>query len=159
MRRTLGVLFCSMGLVVSLAQPAAAEAVTVAGAPGGYITKMTANNGRAALTTKIYGLGKKCDARILRLDIRYGTGQKYHVEAGCNTAKKWFQYLFYKQSQPKCADFSMTYQTAGRYWRIFIPRSCLKRAPDRIRVYAEGWNFSGNLFPGIAGPTRLLKRG
>jgi hypothetical protein len=159
MRRVLLAVVGSMVLVLSLAVPAAAESVTVAGAPGGYITKMTANNGQSALTTKVYGLGNKCVARFLRVDIRYGQGQKYHVEAGCTTTRTWFQYLFFKQSQVRCPKFAMTYTAATSAWRVFIPRSCLSRAPDRLKVYAEGANAAGNALPGIAGPTKSLRRG
>jgi hypothetical protein len=159
MRRTLLVVVSAVALVLGLAGPAAAESVTVAGAPGGYITKMTVNNAQSALTTKVYGLGNKCVARFLRVDIRYGQGQKYHVEAGCTTTGKWFQYLFFKQSQVRCPKFGLTYAAATSAWKVFIPRSCLTRAPDRLRVYAEGANASGTAFPGVAGPTKVLRRG
>jgi hypothetical protein len=142
-----------------------AESVTVQGE--GDITKMFVNNGQRALTVKIYGLDKPCGgAQSLQVRVRWGTSAEYLAEGSCIQAN-WYTGLYYDSNRSAdpgaksvdCPDFKFTYNATGHFHKVFIPRSCMGKAPDRINVRALGNNYSGSATGGSAGPTRRLARG
>ena len=65
----------------------------------------------------------------------------------------------YATKRVSCGGFRLKYDAGETAWRATIPRSCIPKAPDRIRVESEGVNYAGSAIPGQAGPTRLLRRG
>jgi len=151
----LGAIFSSF-LVVMPIYPAFAESVTVQGT--GAITKMSVNNAQDSLIVKVYGLNAPCrDAQNLNVTVKWGTTADYVADAICGfRSGNWEYGLFYSgEGKVNCPDFRMTYNSTGKFHRVFFPRSCIDRAANRVKVRAEG----GDSKFGEAGPTPLLRRG
>lgn len=150
-------------IVVGLVQPAAAESVTVQGS--GDITKMFANNAQTAAVVKVFGLGKPCaSAQYVEIYVRWGASE-YAADAACSMQGSWDKGLFYQQdrsnpnAQPvNCPDFKLTYNSTDNFLKAFIPRSCMSKAPNRVKFKSAGATFSASK-EGQAGPTPLLSRG
>lgn len=151
-------------MLLAFVQPAMAESVTVQG--DGDITKMFVNNGQRALVVKVYGLEKPCGgAQSLQVRVRWGTTAEYIAEGSCIQAE-WHTGLFYdsnRSSDPgakpvDCPNFKIGYNATGHFHKVFIPRSCLGKAANRVNVRAQGNNY-GSMTGGTAGPTRRLARG
>jgi hypothetical protein len=129
---------------------------------------MYAQNGQHAVTIKIYGIGKPCEqAKQFTMEIRWRNSQaSYQVQAGCYGGTDWAENLYYlsdrhdpnSAKEVNCANFAATYNPQGKIHRAFIPRGCIGKANNRIRVWAEGVNYA-DAMPGEAGPTKLLNRG
>lgn len=158
---------CVVGAVAGLlvlAPGAGAESATVNGS--GDLTKLTASNATKALTVKVFGLKPPCAAQHLKITVLWGTKSAYLAEAGCFPGATWDTGLFYLPTRAtpesaravSCAGFRLRYDAAGKFYRLVLPRSCMGKAPDRIRVRSEGNNY-GSMTGGTAGPTRLLRRG
>lgn len=146
----------SSSLVLTLISPAFAETVTVDGT--GAISKMFVNNGQEALTVKVFGLNAPCDdAQNLNVTVKWGTSASYTADAICGfRSGEWEYGLFHSGSgEVDCPDFRMSYNSKGKFHRVFIPRSCIDRAENKVKVRAEG----GDSEFGKAGPTPLLRRG
>ena len=143
---------------------ALAESQTVQGA--GDIQKMSAKNGERAVTVKVFGIAKPCDAHFLNVEIFWGKKKAYRAEAGCYGVD-WMTNLYYYENrnagqggdEVRCGKFEMAYNKDRGFYRVFIPRKCLGFAPNKIRVRAEGRNYAGSPLPGEAGPTKALARG
>jgi hypothetical protein len=140
------------------------ESQTVSGT--GDITRMVADNGTNAVTTKVFGLGRPCGgAWYLHVDVTNRNGRLlYRAEGGC-TSGEWHTGLYYtstgviEDATPvRCRNFSFARSRATGAFRVEMPRGCLDHAPARIKVKADGANY-GTLTGGAAGPTRLLTRG
>ena len=149
-------------LVIATMAPATAETATVNGTDG---IEMFVNNGPAAVTVKVWGLGAPCSHNyFIQIELRWGTaGEKYQVDSNCygGTWNKGFFFIPIPGEggdEVKCADFRFTYNRDGRFYKAFMPRSCLSEAPNRIRGYTQGRRISSTT-GGEAGPTRLLNRG
>ena len=166
MRRMLFALPLSLLLVLTLAVPATAESQTVSGE--GDIKKMFVKNGQDALTAKVYGIGTPCDgARWLNVTIKWGRTSAYKVQAACYPGETgWQENLYYypDRDNPEtarlvdCGKFSMTYNSDDVFHRVFIPRGCMGKAANGVKVLSDGLNTSSTT-GGTAGPTRLLARG
>ena len=156
-----GTLVCQLAIVGS----AFAATQTVSGQ--GDLKKMTVNNGRTAVTVKLNGFKGPCDAKQFTIDVLWSTKPVYQVQAGCTGGRDWTGGLYYtavrgQGLEPKkiaCRGFKLTYASAGKVWTAVVPRSCILKASNRIRVRAEGINYAGSAIPGVSGPTRLLARG
>ena len=163
MRRISTVVTLCLLLVASLALPAHAESQTVEGQ--GDIEKMRARNGDSAVVVKLFGLNGPCEVRDFTIEIRWGTDERYEVQAGCYGGTTWAENLYYladkdnpeSAQEVNCRRFKVTYNEDRGIHRAFVPRSCLDEATNRVRVYAEGVNYGG--MGGTAGPTRRLARG
>ncbi len=164
MRRTLSLLIASVAFLTLGSGVANAENQTVDGT--GDITKMTVRNRVNDLTTTVFGLGPRCGgAQHLQLEVKNSNSRLlYKVESGC-TSGEWHAGLYYFPDGASglgrlvtCAGFSMTRTASTGAYRIEVPRSCLRHAPDRVKVRADGQNY-GTLTGGRAGPTRVLARG
>jgi hypothetical protein len=143
--------------------PAFAEQQTVNGT--GDITKMAVNNGQTALTTKVFGLGKPCGgAQYVHVHVLWGTQPEYEVDGDCIQGA-WYKGLFYRSDRDgsdskevNCPDFKLTYNSTGHFYKVFIPRSCMGKANNRVKVRADAVEY-GSTTGGEAGPTKLLGRG
>jgi hypothetical protein len=149
-----------------LAPSAFGESQTVSGK--GDLRKMTAANGQDSVKVKLVGLRGPCDAKQFTIDIFWGTKPTYQVQAACTAGTTWTRGLYYDgdrrdggwaEKRVSCGGFRLKYDAPEKAWRAVVPRSCIPKAPDRIRVESEGINYAGSAIPGEAGPTRLLRRG
>lgn len=149
-----------------LASSAAGESQTVSGK--GDLKKMTAANGLSSVKVKLVGLRGPCDAKQFTIDVFWGTKPTYQVQAFCTAGTTWTRGLYYDgdrrdggiaERRVPCRGFRLKYDSARKTWRAVVPRACIPKAPDRIRVESEGVNYAGSAIPGEAGPTRRLRRG
>ncbi len=151
-------------LVLLLVVPAAsADSVTVRGT--GDIDKLSVNNGDKALTAKLYGFAAPCDAHYFKIVVFWGSKPAYQASGGCYPGGQWITSLEYfpnrngQDSQPvKCAKFKLAYNTKGKHYRLSLPRGCMSKAPDRVKVRSDGDNY-GSTTGGEVGPTKGLGRG
>jgi hypothetical protein len=152
-------------MVMAIAQPAAAESQTVQGQ--GDLTKMVAKNNQSAAIVKLFGLGEPCGgAQHLNAHVIWGSTSAYMAEAGCYSGNTWGKGFYYLSDRSKpesakevnCPDFKISYNAADEFYKIFIPRSCMPKAANRVKFKSTGQNF-GTMTGGTAGPTRLLARG
>ena len=150
-----------------LASSAAGESQTVQGK--GDLKKMVANNAQTAVKVKLVGFGGPCEAKQFTIDVFWGV-KRYQVQAACTAGTTWTRGLYYDRDRTddqgamaeqrvQCPDFALKYNTEKKSWRAVLPRECLSKAPNRIRVASEGVNYAGSAIPGEAGPTDRLNRG
>lgn len=160
------VLAVAIGCVAlgSVLPSASAESTTVKGS--GDIKKMFVKNGSGAVTTKVYGFLGPCEAHYFKILIFWGQKAAYQADGGCYPGGQWITSLYYLADRNsgsggkkvKCGKFRLTYNATEKSWRAFIPRRCMGRAPDRVRVKSDGDNY-GSTRGGEAGPTRALRQG
>src|SRR4051794_24400136 len=163
MRRLLTVVLAAIALVLGLIAPASADSVTVQGQ--GNITKMSVNNGANKIVTKVEGLDEPCQAKSLWVTVSSKQTPQYRAEAGCYQGK-WIKGLYLPKSgdwtsggeRVPCGGFALKCVTAGKLYKVVMPRSCVGKLPNKVRVAAEGIDFASAV-PGSAGPTKLLARG
>src|SRR4051812_48631333 len=155
MRRLLTVTTIVAALVAAFVTSASAESDTVKGA--GDIKKMAAANKPSVVVAKVFGLDKPCDAQSLTVKISSRRDATWSAEAGCYQGT-WITGLYKSASgdgsdaqEVDCPGFRMTYTARHHRYRVVVPRSCIKAAPDKVRVYAEGRNYTGSAVPGAAG--------
>ncbi|MEA2462250.1 MAG: hypothetical protein QOH90_2427, partial [Actinomycetota bacterium] len=145
--RPIKVALLAITVVIGVVGSAAAESVTVQGS--GDIKKMVAINGQTAAVTKVFGLGKPCaSAQYVSIHVMWGTSE-YDVEGACSMQGSWDTGLFYQQdrSNPNakevnCPGFTLTYNSTNKSLKAFIPRSCMTKAPNRVKFKSEGATFS-----------------
>lgn len=167
MKRILGAAAAALALLVITAGPASADAATVPGTAGGDISKMFADNGTSAVTVRVYGLPGPCETRNVDAVLSWGTGPgQYRARGACYAGTDWATTLEYlptgspQDTRPvTCAKFTMTYNRTGHFYRVLIPRTCLAKAPNKVRAYSEATVYGGSTTGGSAGPTKLLPRG
>jgi len=161
-RVTIAAVTCLAALTAAASAYAASQ--TVKGQ--GDIKKMTASNGSSAVTTKLVGLKGPCKAKQFHTELQWGSKSAYRAHAECTAGTTWSKGLEYVadrsdfSTNPKpvrCRGLKITF--SGGVWTTVVPRSCISKAPARIRVLAEGNNYGGSAIPGMAGPTRLLSKG
>ncbi len=168
MHRSYFALVATALCVMLLASSAAGESQTVKGK--GDLKKMVANNAQSAVKVDLFGFRGPCDAKQFTIDVFWGTKPRYQVQAACTAGTTWTRGLYYDadrtddqgalaEKRVQCPGFKLNYDSAKKHWRAVLPRECLPRAADRIRVKAEGVNYAGSPIPGEAGPTRRLDRG
>jgi hypothetical protein len=152
-------------MLFALAHSATAETVTVQGT--GDIDKMVVKNNQSAVVTKVWGLGPKCGgAQYLFVYIMWADSKAaYQVDGSCIEAG-WHKGLFYmadrthpeNSKQVDCDGLKMNFSADTKAYTVTVPRSCIPKADNRIKVKARGHNY-GSMVEGKAGPTRLLRRG
>ena len=167
MHRSYFVLVTTASCLLLLASSAAGESQTVQGK--GDLKKMAANNAQGAVKVNLFGFRGPCDAKQFTIDVFWGR-KTYQVQAACTAGTTWTRGLYYDadrtddngalaENRVQCGGFRLKYKSADKYWRAVLPRECLSKAPDRVRVKSEGVNYAGSAIPGEAGPTRRLRRG
>jgi hypothetical protein len=149
-----------LALLLGLAGPAGAESATVQGT--GDLDKMSVNNGPGAVVAKVYGPNIECGlSRWVEIVMRDGDGTKYTAMGGCYpgdpTAEGgWHTSLSRGSKLVTCDGYTLTYNSTG-FWRFEVPRSCLNRLANRIKVKSD--LASGSPSPGETVFTRWLIRG
>ena len=147
-----------------LALPATASAASTTVDGQGDIKSMKVVNGEKAVKVVLRGLEELCGGtQKAGALITWGTDAAYQVDGIC-VSGQWGEGLFYLDDadapeggkQQGCGRLKIAY--ADGAVRIRVPRSCIKKAANRIRVEGEGYNF-GHLMGGTAGPTKRLRRG
>jgi hypothetical protein len=158
--RPLGVLLAALALLVGLAGPAGAETTTIAGS--GAISKMSVNNGSRAVVAKVHGPNIECGvSRWVKINLRDGDGTNYEAMGGCYPGDPasgggWHKSLALGGKLLSCG-FTLSYNSTGGFWRFEVPRSCLGKLANRIKV--TNVELVAGALPGEAGPTRWLSRG
>lgn len=160
-RRLLGVLLAAIALVFSLAGPATAQSQSVQGT-GGDLQKMSVFNNTNAVVAKVFGSNIECGvSRWVDIQMRDRDGTKYTAMGGCYPGDPasgggWHKSLERGSTLVKCG-FTLKYNTAGGFWRFEIPRTCLTKLGNQIKV-VKG-EVVATASPGEAGPTGWLSRG
>ena len=160
-QRLLGVLFATLALLVGVAGPVRAESTTVIGT--GDIEKMSVNNGSGAVVAKVHGPDIECGvSRWVSIVMRDGDGTKYTAKGGCYPGDPasgggWHKSLE-RNGVVACSGFKLKYNSTGGFWRFEVPRSCLNKLANRIKV-VDAELVSGSPTGGEAGPTPWLARG
>jgi hypothetical protein len=164
MRKVVSTVVLALGSALVLAGSASAASQTVQGS--GDIEKMTVNNARTTLKVTLYGFGPPCDAHYMSVDLDWGTKAGYRIDNGCYSGATWTKTLSYlpDRSKPEtgkivaCPKLRFGYSEADESHRASVPRSCMPKAGNRLKVRASGDNY-GSVTGGEAGPTRSLRRG
>ena len=163
-RRLLLTSVLAMGLMAALASPVGAESQTVDGQNA--IKKMFASNGDNAVTAKLWGLEKPCGgAWWFRIQVRWGESKAYELQVNC-TSGTWYGGMVYMsdRSDPQtakiveCEGAKFSYNKDKKFHKGVMPRSCMPKAANKIRVVSRGMNY-GDMKEGKAGPTKLLAKG
>ena len=154
----------TLGAVLSLAGSASAASQTVQGS--GDIEKMVVNNAKTALKANLFGFGPPCDAHYMKVVLDWGTKAGYEISNGCYPGATWASALAYQPDRSKpedakivsCPKLRFSYSEADKSYRAHVPRSCIPKAGNRVKVSGSGNNY-GSMTGGEAGPTRSLRRG
>lgn len=154
MKRTFGALLVALALLTALAGPSAADSQTKSGE--GDLTKMWVNNGKSAVTVKLFAPGGKCKVANLMVTVT-GADNLFYAYGACPSPGTWKSGLQNKNlAKVACSGFKLTYNKDNKFWRVYVPRTCLKNLGNKIKVSAYV-QVSG--VPGAAGPTKWLGRG
>ena len=153
-----------LGLALSLAGSASAASQTVQGS--GDIDKMVVDNAKNALKVDLFGFGVPCDAHYMSVVVEWGTKAGYQISNGCYPGATWAKSLSYMPDRSKpeggrivtCPKLRFGYSEADKSYRAHVPRSCIPKAGNRVKVSSSGDNY-GSVTGGEAGPTRSLRRG
>jgi len=164
MRRICSLLALTLASVLCLAGSASAASQTVQGS--GDIDKMVVNNAQTALKVNLFGFAPPCEAHYMKVVLDWGTKAGYQIENGCYPGATWAKTLTYlpNRSKPEsakivsCPKLRFSYSEATKSHRAHVPRSCIPKAGNRLRVRSSGDNY-GSMTGGEAGPTRSLRRG
>ncbi len=161
-------LCCIVALTSAAAVLPAASAVaasqTVQGT--GDIDKMVANNAQSALKVALFGLAAPCDAKYMKITVDWGTKAGYAIDNGCYSGGTWAHSLVYLADRSageggkiiECPKLRFGWDEDAEAHRAKVPRSCMPKAGNKLRVRAEGLNFT-SVTGGEAGPTKRLRRG
>ena len=154
----------TLGAVLSLAGSASAASQTVQGS--GDIEKMVVNNAKTALKVDLFGFQPPCEAHYMKVVLDWGTKAGYEISNGCYPGATWAKSLSYLSDRSKpeggkivtCPKLRFSYSAADKSYRAHVPRTCIPKAGNRVRVSSSGDNY-GSVTGGEAGPTRSLRRG
>ena len=144
----------ALAMSVSLTGIAHADSATVTGS--GDIQRLVAKNGTEAVVVKIFGAGGKCDIRYVAATLRGTDGVRYKASGGCYPGGQWILGLSKGTKLVSCGSGRLAYNATGGFWRFTVPRSCLGKLTDKIKVSGE---LTFSAMPGEAGPTTWVRRG
>jgi hypothetical protein len=159
----LGALLAALALLVGLAGPVAAESTTVTGS--GPLEKMAVSNGQDAVVAKVHGPGNPCNVvRWVKIRFRDQDGTRYTADGAClpgdpASGGGWHKSLARGTNLVACGGYRLKYNATGAFWRFEIPRSCLTKLGNSIKVTAGELVTTTSAIPGEAGPTGWLSRG
>ena len=164
MRRLCFALALTFVGALAFAGAASAASQTVQGT--GDIDKMVVKNARTALKVNLFGFDPPCEAKYMKVTITWGTKAAYEIDNGCYPGGSWQKSLVYvaDRANPEggeildCPGFRFGYSESTGAYRARVPRSCMPKARNRLKVRSYGNNFTSAM-PGEAGPTRSLRRG
>jgi hypothetical protein len=117
---------------------------------------MTVNNGAQAVVVKIFGPGGECDVRYVAATLRGKDGVSYKASGGCYPGGEWIVDLSKGTRSVACGGDRLAYNTSGGFWRISVPRDCLRKLTNTIKVSGE---LTFSAMPGEAGPSKWVRRG
>ena len=153
MRRILALTAAVIVVSLSFSGTANADTGTVTGT--GDISKMVASNTSDAVIVKVFGPGSKCDIRFVAATLKGTNGATYQASGGCYSGQ-WILGLTKGTKAVTCGGDRLAYNTTGGFWRFSVPRTCLGRLTDKIKVSAE---LTFSAMPGAAAPTGWIRRG
>ena len=153
MRRILALIAAVIVVSLSFSGAANADTGTVTGT--GDISKMVASNKSDAVIVKVFGPGGRCDIRFVAATLKGTNGATYQTSGGCYSGQ-WILGLSKGTKAVTCGGDRLAYNTTGGFWRFSVPRTCLGRLTDKIKVSAE---LTFSAMPGAAGPTGWIRRG
>lgn len=144
--------------LVLLAPGAAHAAKTSVEGTGNY-EKLVLANLKNKVVVKMHGPGGgPCDIKYVAATLRDKDGTRYTIDAGCYPGGTWIISLSRGSKLVECEGLKLTYQTTGGFWNGVMPRSCLKRLADRIKVTTSTIDdYSPTVSE--AGPTNYVRRG
>jgi len=154
MKRFLTGVLVTIAMSVSLTGIAHADRVTVTGS--GDIQKLVAKNGTDSVVVQIFGPGGECDIRYVAATLRGTDGVKYKVSGGCYPGGQWILGLSKGTKEVRCSSDRLAYNATGGFWRFTVPRTCLGKLTNKIKVSGE---LTFGPMPGEAGPTSWVRRG
>ena len=154
MKKILVGVVVAIAVSVSLTGTALADSATVTGS--GDIQKLVVDNGAETVVVKIFGPGGKCDIRYVAATLRGTDGVSYKATGGCYPGGQWILGLSKGTKEVACGTDKLTYNSAGEFWRFAVPRSCLRKLTNKVKVSGE---LIFSPMPGEAGPTRWVRRG
>jgi len=154
MRRVLSVVLAVVAISLSVTSSATADTGTVGGT--GDISKLVASNKSDAVLVKVFGPGGKCDVRYVAAKLKGTDGATFQASGGCYPGGQWVVGLSKGTKVVTCGGDKLAYNATGAFWRFYIPRTCLRRLTNKIKVSAE---LTYSAMPGEAGPTRWIRRG
>lgn len=154
MNKFLTGILVAFAVSVSLTGTAHADRASVTGS--GDIQKLVANNSTDAVVVKIFGPGGKCDIRYVAATLRGTDGVKYKASGGCYPSGQWILGLSKGTKEVACGSDKLGYNATGEFWRFTVPRDCLGRLTNKIKVSGE---LIFSAMPGEAGPTSWIRRG
>ena len=134
MRRILALIAAVIVMSLSFSGAANADTGTVTGT--GDISKLVASNKSDAVIIKVFGPGGKCDVRFVAATLKGTNGATYQTSGGCYSGR-WILGLSKGTKLVTCGGDRLSYNTTGRFWRFSVPRTCLGRLTDKIKVSAE----------------------
>jgi hypothetical protein len=142
MRRWVATTTAAAMLALMPAGAAWAESVTVQGTsdlPEGEATtleKMVVNNRDGSVLLKIFGSGGKSEVRWVSAYVKDDDGTKYHAMGGWY-GEDWAVSLGRGDGLVECDGFVFSWNGDEGYWKVVVPRDCLRRLDDRIKAKAE----------------------
>lgn len=122
------------------------------------ITKMVVNNRDGSVLVKVFGTGgkNKVDEVIVRL--KDGDGTAYRAIAGWYPGGVWAASLERGSNLVDCDNLVFSWVGDGDYWKVIVPRSCLKGLADRIKGKSEMASYV-NASPGYTPWSPWVNRG
>ena len=160
MRRALLGMTMAVALVVGLGLPAAAETDTVQGRyDGGPIDKLWASNSGSTIVTKVYGDGGRNKVTTVTTTVaRRSDGKEYRISAFWYF-DQWSKRVSWEADAPQtCDGLVVRWNRDGHYWKFVIPRACVPKLTDTVKVKAEMASRISNV-PGATPFTDWLSRG
>jgi hypothetical protein len=154
----LSALTACLGLVLAglVAAPAQAAKTSVNGTNA--YKKLVLDNQQKRVVLKMTAPGGPCSIKYLKATFRDKDGTTYSVDGGCYPGAVWAASLTRGNKLVDCGGLSLGYNADKGVWTAKVPRGCLKKLADRIKVtesYVD--DYSPN--PGYAGPTKYVARG
>ena len=144
-----------LGLVLGAA-PAQAAKTSVTGTNA--YEKLLVDNKQRKLVLTMWAPGGPCEIKYLAAKLRDKDGTKYTVSGGCYPGATWAASLSRGKKLVDCGGLKLAWNADKGFWRAVVPRSCLKKLDDRVKVtesYVDDYSPS----PGYAGPTKYVGRG
>jgi len=139
--------------------PGAAHAAQTSVEGTGAYEKLVLANRQTKVVVRMYGPGGgPCDIKYVTAKIRDRDGTRYTIAGGCYGKGEWAVSLSRGTTLVECDGLKLVYQETGGYWNGVMPRSCLSRLANRIKV-TTSWIDDYSPTVNEAGPTRYVARG
>ena len=138
MRRVLIAVIGAAVLATGVATPALAETETVQGSDNGPLRKMKVNNAEHKIITKLFAPGGKNKVRWLNVVIHRKSDNKAYTASAAWYGADWIKSLSWDDNAPRsCDGFKVVYNDTDNYWRVVVPRACVGKLTNKVKVHAE----------------------